>query len=183
MRTRPPPLHNLSSPTSAIVTEDRNAVGMLWTNRLTFGVPVLIALFFLVRFLSRPKDIEKAVDSKSFSDALDKMAPAIHERCGTPREVRRFQNYLRFLAAWDDSATRPKAEGLEAGLVELAATGIKTAEGNVRSDIGSDVIQFFSQQCEMLGLDPGTFQPADELNASERGNGGPEVSRKRLSGK
>jgi len=148
---------------AAFADIDRNAVGVLWNHRLTVAVPALIAVFFLILFFSRPKELEKAVDSKTFSEALDKMAPAIQERCGTPREVRRFQNYLRFLAAWDDSATRPKAEGLEAGLVELAATGIRTAEGDVRSDIARSVIEFFSQQCEMLGLDPDTFQPIDEI--------------------
>jgi hypothetical protein len=148
--------------TRTIVKTERNGVGVLWSRRLTIGVPLLIAFVFLVRWLSRPKELEKAVDSKPFSEALEKMAPAIQERCGTPREVRRFQNYLRFLAAWDNSATRPKLEGLEAYLVELAATGIRSKDGNVRADIAGDVIEFFTQQCEMLGLDPNTFQPAGQ---------------------
>jgi photosystem II stability/assembly factor-like uncharacterized protein len=138
---------------------DRDGVGVLWNHRLTIFIPVLIALLFLVRILRRPKEIEKAVDSKLFLDALDKMAPAIQQRCGTPREVRRFQNYLRFLAAWDDSAERPKNPYLEANLVDLAATGTKTNQGIMRTDLDGQVIEFFSKQCDMLGLDPNTFRP------------------------
>lgn len=141
---------------------DRDTVGVQWGHRLTIAIPLSIGLVFLILLLRQPKEIEKAVDSQSFSDALNLMAPFIQHRCGTPREVRRFQNYLRFLAAWDDSATRPKIGGVEAILVKLAATGVRTSDGEIRTDIDAGVIQFFSQQCEMLGLDPNTFRPVDE---------------------
>jgi photosystem II stability/assembly factor-like uncharacterized protein len=153
---------------STIVEIDRDRIGVLWNHRLTIAVPLVIALFFLVRLLRRPKEMEKAVDSKSFTDALGKMAPAIQQRCGTPREVRRFQNYLRFLAAWDDSAARPQVADLEADLVELAATGIRMKDGKDRTDIPRNVIDFFSRQCDMLGLDPNTFRPSEERNTRAR---------------
>jgi hypothetical protein len=122
------------------------------------------------RNASRPKEIERAMDSKPFSEALDGMAPEIQKRCGTPREVRRFQNYLRFLAAWDDSASRPQIDGLEADLVRLAATGTKS-DGKDRSDIPREAIDFFVDQCKMLGLDPNTFQPVEENNPHQRSTG------------
>ena len=151
--------------TETVQEVDRNSVGVTWGHRLTIALPLLIVLIFLVRLLGRPKEIEQAKDSKPFSEALDEMAPCIQERCGTPREVRRFQNYLRFLAAWDESATRPKVDGLEADLVYLAATGIKSRDGNRRTDIPGEVIDFFSEQCDMLGLDPNTFRPIEERTA------------------
>ena len=143
---------------------DRDTVGVLWNHRMTIGVPLLMALIFLVRWFGRPKQIEEAKDSEPFSDALDAMAPRIQERCGTPREVRRFQNYLRFVAAWDESATRPQVKDLEAYLVTLAATGIQTEGGELRSDVPEGVVEFFSNQCETFGLDPNTFQPKEERN-------------------
>ena len=147
---------------------DSEATAVLWNHRLTIAVLLLIALIFLVRVRSRPKEMEKAVDSKNFSDALNKMASSIKDRCGTPREVRRFQNYLRFLAASDDSETRSRIENRSGDLVKLAATGTKTPTGKVRSDVDREVIDFYSHQCEMLGLDPETFQPIEEHNIRER---------------
>jgi hypothetical protein len=157
---RPP----VEKPTTAMEEADRDSVGVTWSHRLTVGIPLLIVLVFLVRLLGRPKEIEEAKDSKPFSEALDEMAPRIQERCVTPREVRRFQNYLRFLAAWDESASRPRVEGLEAALVYLAARGIKSPDAKIR-DIPGEVKQFFSEQCEMLGLDPDTFRPMEERSA------------------
>jgi hypothetical protein len=158
----------IEEPTEYLTPEDRNAIGVLWGNRVTLWVPLLIVLVVAVRYFSRPKEIEKAVDSESFSQALDEMAPAIQERCGTPREVRRFQNYLRFLAAQDNSVSRPQVEDLEAHLVALAAAGIKSPDGKYRSDIPITAIHFFVEQCEMLGLDPATFQPVEEGNTHQR---------------
>jgi photosystem II stability/assembly factor-like uncharacterized protein len=154
-------------PTTAMEEVDRDTVGVTWSHRLTIGIPLLIVLVFLVRLLGRPKEIEEAKDSKPFSEALDEMAPRIQERCVTPREVRRFQNYLRFLAAWDESATRPKVNGLEAELVYLAALGIKSPDVKIR-DVPREVKEFFSEQCEMLGLDPDTFRPIEERPSAFR---------------
>jgi photosystem II stability/assembly factor-like uncharacterized protein len=141
---------------------DRNTVGASWTLWLDVLLPLLVALAVLIRLRSAPKEMEKAVDSRAFSEALDKAAPAIQDRCVTPREVRRFQNYLRFLAAWDDSLERPAIADLEAHLVDLAACGYRTPDGRWREDIPPEAIDFFTKQCHMLGLDPDTFRPADE---------------------
>ena len=141
---------------------DRNEVGASWTLWFDVLLPLLVALAVLIRLRSAPKEMEKAVDSPAFSEALNKAAPAIQERCITPREVRRFQNYLRFLAAWDDSSERPAIADLEAHLVDLAACGYRTPDGHLRNDIPPEAIDFFTKQCHMLGLDPDTFRPADE---------------------
>jgi hypothetical protein len=121
-----------------------------------------VGLIVFIRVRSTPKDQEKAVDSKAFSDALDRVAPQIQRRCVTPREVRRFQNYLRFLAAWDDSGSRPADTNLEGHLVELAAAGITGADGSPRVDMPVEVIEFFVRECQMLGLDPNSFRPEDD---------------------
>lgn len=148
-----------------ISTRTRNAVGASWTLGLDVLLPLLVVLAVLIRLRSVPKEMEKAVDSRAFSEALDKAAPTIQERCGTPREVRRFQNYLRFLAAWDDSAERPPIADLEAHLVDLAACGYRTPTGQRRYDVPSEAIDFFTKQCVMLGLDPDTFRPVEEKGA------------------
>jgi hypothetical protein len=76
--------------------------------------------------------------------------------------VRRFQNYLRFLAAWDDSGSRPVDTNLEGHLVELAAAGITGVDGSPRVDMPVEVIEFFVRECQMLGLDPNSFRPEDD---------------------
>jgi len=141
---------------------DRNAVGVTWSHWLQVLIPLLVGVTVLVRVRGVPKEMEKAVDSQAFSDALNEAAPSIQQRCGTPREVRRFQNYLRFLAAWDDSGATPHIENLEAYLVGLAACGIHSPQGGLRTDLPPEAIDFFIQQCHMLGLDPATFRPAEE---------------------
>ena len=64
--------------------------------------------------LRRPKGLEQAVDSREFTAALREMVPYLQERWDTPREMRRFLNYLRVLAARDDFSQRPTGEGFEA---------------------------------------------------------------------
>ena len=148
---------------------DTDTLAVVWNHRLTIAVPLLIALIFLIRLRGEPKEMEKAVDSEDFSAALDEVAGAIAKRCGTPREVRRFQNYLRFLAASDDSAARAKMQRRSGDLVRLAAMGIKSGEGLLSDNGREDVVKFYSEQCEMLGLDPETFQPkGDERETPER---------------
>jgi hypothetical protein len=50
--------------------EDRNRVGTLWSKRLSIGAASLMALTFLVIVFRRPKEPEKAMDSKDFVGAL-----------------------------------------------------------------------------------------------------------------
>jgi photosystem II stability/assembly factor-like uncharacterized protein len=145
--------------------------GTTWSHRLTILIPILVGLIVFIRVRSTPKDQEKAVDSKAFSDALDRVAPQIQKRCVTPREVRRFQNYLRFLAAWDDSGSRPVDTNLEGHLVELAAAGITGADGSPRIDMPVEVIEFFVRECQMLGLDPNSFRPEDDRPIRHDGPG------------
>lgn len=124
------------------------------------GLVALIAVFLVVLILRRPKDEEKAVDSEAFLTALKEMSPKIRTRCDTPREIRGFLNYLRFLAARDDLSQRPRAEGFEAQLVRLAALGLK--DGMPPSGVDPNVVRFFMEQREMLGLDPATFRAKGE---------------------
>jgi hypothetical protein len=140
--------------TQVTAVEDRNRVGTLWSNRLTIGAAGLMALIFLVIVFRRPKEIEKAVDSKEFVETLQQMAEQVYKRNETPREMRRFLNYLRLVAAPDDPAkSQPASEG---GLVRLAATGLRDSQED------ESVVELFKERCDMFGLDPQTFTPKDE---------------------
>jgi hypothetical protein len=140
--------------TQVTAVEDRNRVGTLWSNRLTIGTASLMALIFLVIVFRRPKEIEKAVDSKEFVETLQQMAEQVYKRNETPREMRRFLNYLRLVAAPDDPAKGQPAS--EAGLVRLAATGLRDSQED------ESVVELFKERCDMFGLDPQTFTPKDE---------------------
>jgi photosystem II stability/assembly factor-like uncharacterized protein len=140
--------------TQATAVEDWNPVDTMWSNLLTIGGVSLMALIFLVIVFRRPKEIEKAVDSKEFVETLKRMAKDVYKRNDTPREMRRFLNYLRLVAAPDDPAKGQPAS--EAGLVRLAATGLFDSQED------PSVIELFKERCDMFGLDPQTFTPKDE---------------------
>jgi photosystem II stability/assembly factor-like uncharacterized protein len=136
--------------------EDRNRVGTWWSSRLTIGTASLMALVFLVIVFRRPKEPEKAMDSKEFSQALREMAPYVYQRTRTPREMRRFLNYLRLVSAPDDPADGHTASIGEAALVRLAAGGTLEAAEN------PDAVRLFEERCDLFGLDPKSFTPKDE---------------------
>jgi hypothetical protein len=136
--------------------EDRNRVGTLWSNRLSIGAASLMALVFLVIVFRRPKEPEKATDSKEFVEALNDMAERVYKRTRTPREMRRFLNYLRLVAASEDPVNGQLASIGEAALVRLAAAGThETAEA-------PEAVGLFEERCDLFGLDPNTFLPKDE---------------------
>jgi hypothetical protein len=80
-------------------------------------------------------------------------------RCETPREMRRFLNYLRLVAAPDDPGASPSIG--EASLVRLAAQGLANSKEEPKA------IKLFKERCDMFGLDPQTFTPKDERQGEQ----------------
>jgi hypothetical protein len=70
------------------------------------GISSAIAAVFLVYWFSRPKRQAEAHDPTTFAEALENRSEDILKKCGTPREVRRFLNYLRLVAAPNDEPSR-----------------------------------------------------------------------------
>jgi hypothetical protein len=116
-------------------------------------------LIFLVIVLRRPKEIEKAIDSNEFVEALQEMSEHVYMRNQTPREMRRFLNYLRLVAAPEDPGA--SAAIGEASLVRLAAQGIADSKEDPKA------IELFKERCDMFGLDPETFTPKDERQGEQ----------------
>jgi len=123
-----------------------------------FGILVLSLGGCLVRILSQPKHMPEARDSAAFKRALQDSSLAIQERANTPREMRRFMNYLRFIAGPSDSAKPGEGADFEPQLVWLAATGLNSQA----QKLDQKVIQYYRAQCDLIGVDPETFRPRDE---------------------
>jgi hypothetical protein len=149
--------------------ENRNLDGSLLNNVFSIGAASFMGLVFLVIVFRRPREPEKALDSKEFVEALheERVIAAIRQRCDTPREMRRFLNYLRLVAAPDDLVNGEAAQFPEANLVRLAATGLQRPAGEATE-------QLFTERCEMFGLDPATFTPRDETG-SVRNHAAPDT--------
>jgi len=121
----------------------------------------LLSIGFLIYWFSRPKRQQELEEPKSFSDALQDRAHDIMQKCKTPREIRRFLNYLRLVVTpaedqMSDSIQSLRAiiSSFDADLVTLATKGISQS-----GDVNQDCVDFFKRQCELFGLDPETFAP------------------------
>jgi hypothetical protein len=87
---------------------------------------------------------------------------AIFRRCESPREVRRFLNYLRLVATGSGDGSGDPLEKLredrsgivDRELVDLAACGPRPGDP-------SEVQKYFEDQCDFFGLDPETFVPRE----------------------
>jgi hypothetical protein len=91
---------------------DRDKVGAEQGRWLAIGLSALIALGFLIYRFSRPKRPEEAEDPTTFTDALQEHSEEILAKCRTPREVRRFLNYLRLVATPTDDRSDESIQGL-----------------------------------------------------------------------
>jgi hypothetical protein len=139
-------------------TPDRDTVGVAAAKRLILLVTGLGLLFAVVRIWRQPKNIPEARDSEAFRKALRDLAPEIQRRANTPREMRRFMNLLRFIAGPSDSDKPSEAAGFEPQLVQLAARGVTTQKG----EMDPRIIEYYRTQCELIGVDPETFQSREE---------------------
>jgi hypothetical protein len=129
-----------------------------------YGAPAILLLVVGVYWFSRPKHVEEARDSKEFSDALRDRADEIFERNPSPREVRRFLNYLRLVATearvMGKELLRDKyPESFDQNLVDLASTG--NAGATSSPEERSEMTTYFEEQCLRFGLDSKTFSPQE----------------------
>jgi len=141
---------------------DRDKVGFEGGRWLAIGISSLVAAGFLIYWFSRPKRPEEAEDPTTFGDALELRSGEILNRWKTPREVRRFLNYLRLVATTTDERSSESIQGLrgrigdfDQRLVDLATRGIADEQ------MGDEVEAFYVKQCDLFGLDPKTFQPLE----------------------
>jgi hypothetical protein len=131
---------------------------------LVYGSPTILLVVVGIYWFSRPKHIEEARDSDEFSKALRDQAEEIFERNPSPREVRRFLNYLRLVATEARVMGKESLRGkypktFDRNLVDLASTG-ETSQ-TAGPDERSEMIAFFEEQCLRFGLDPKTFSPEE----------------------
>jgi len=152
------------TPTAPNVNGVRDDRGLI-RNFLTFGLPGLIALAALNYWLSRPRRTEEVQDTESFAEALKARGEEIFKRCESPREVRRFLNYLRLIATASGAKQKDDIEALreeypgkvDSDLIDLAAMGAMLDAGPE----GQAVQDYFEAQCDLFGLDPKTFAPRE----------------------
>jgi hypothetical protein len=138
-----------------------------------FGPPLVVLAAGIMFWRSQPKELEQARDAASFGEALEQRVEEICGRSGSPREVRRFLNYLRLVATGQDTESPEDITGLrrkygavvDRHLVDLATTGRAVGSGAE----AAAVEHYYRVQCELFGLDPQTFAPV------ERGPGAPKV--------
>jgi hypothetical protein len=144
-----------------------------WRAAVTFGVPGVLILAGLIWWFSRPRRMEEAQDAPSFATALEKRVNEICERFDSPREVRRFLNYLRLVATGagmeqegDINQLRKKFGGdVDRDLVDLAVLGRTTVAGAE----AEAVEEYYRKQCELFGLDPWKFEPKETVAAQAAG--------------
>jgi photosystem II stability/assembly factor-like uncharacterized protein len=154
------PAQPTTSPTLQSVDDGRAA-----RNWLTFGFAGLIGLAALMYWLSRPQRPEEAQDAEGFAEALIAHEKDIYGRCESPRELRRFLNYLRLVGTASgleqegdlDTMRVQYGKKVDTDLVELAVGGKMEDAGSE----GPDVRKYFEAQCDLLGLDTRTFAPKE----------------------
>jgi hypothetical protein len=131
-------------------------------NLLSIGIPSALAVGALFYWFNLPRTIEEAKDAHTFTAALEAHSNQIFLKYDSPREARRFLNYLRLVATSGQGEgdtlknLRDKyADRFDQGLVSLAVTG---ADG---TETPSEVSRYYKEQCELFGLDEKTFQPKE----------------------
>lgn len=133
-------------------------------NLLSLGLPLLLVTGALYYWFNLPRKVEEAQDVDSFTKALRIYSKEIFEKCGSPREARRFLNYLRLVATGSGQKEGDDLRNLrmkyhdqfDLGLVALAVTGDTDGIGEI-----SEVRQYYKAQCDLFGLDERTFQPRE----------------------
>jgi hypothetical protein len=172
----------IEAPDKAAPTATVKAVGrwFSWSNIAIYGAPVFLTFGLLVYRFTRPKSVEETRDTEAFTRALKSRSDDIFKRCGTPREVRRFLNYLRLIATESRKSKDGKSslrerygDAFERDLIDLASTGRMPDAGAE----GADVEAYFKEQCSRFGLDPKTFLP-DEIHLDDVGAAGTDKGSK-----
>jgi hypothetical protein len=123
----------------------------------------LVAASFLIYWFSRPKRPSEAQDPTTFAEALEARSENILEKCKTPREVRRFLNYLRLVAAPSNDSTFESIQALRRRLTDFDRQLVDLATQVVPAQAPAEnaVKKFYFDQCAIFGLDPKTFLPLE----------------------
>ncbi len=79
------------------------------------------------------------------------MSEDIVTKCGTPREVRRFLNYLRLVAAPNDEPSREGIQNLRERISDFDAQLVQLATKEAGIEASSDPVRsFYLKQCAIL---------------------------------
>jgi photosystem II stability/assembly factor-like uncharacterized protein len=138
--------------------------GAIVRDVLSIGVPLLLGAGALLYRFNQPRKVEEAKDADTFTAALEVYSERIFAKYRTPREARRFLNYLRLVATGSGQKEGDALKNLrmrypdrfDHDLVGLAVLGGVDTLGE-----DSEVKQYYRGQCELFGLDPTTFRPTD----------------------
>jgi hypothetical protein len=126
--------------------------------------PIGVGLLAMRYWFSRPRKIMEAVDSDAFTKALEEKSDRIFDRYRSPREVRRFINYLRLVVmpsgqrdSDEIAALRTRnTASVDPLLVALAVDGVIQRNQIPRWWRG------IPSGNELFGLDSQTFQPLED---------------------
>jgi len=161
--------------TPATAEETRAARARAWLVDFVevAALPGSIIALFVSFVLSRPAGEFPEVD-QSFGQAIGQSSEEILRRCDSPREVRRFMNYLRLIATEPIEALKPGDEPLrlkfkgrfDLQLIQMAALGVAASNAEVEPEI----LDYFIRECDLFGLDPETFTPRETFGRKP-GNG------------
>jgi photosystem II stability/assembly factor-like uncharacterized protein len=140
--------------------------GSSFRNVLSVGLPLFFAIVALLYWFNLPREVEQAVDVDTFTEALEAYSAEIFWKCESPREARRFLNYLRLVATGSGQKDtdilkelRQKYGGqFDRDLVALAVSGTAASTSN------SEVEQYYKAQCELFGLNENTFKPKEGVH-------------------
>ncbi len=111
-----------------------------------------------------PRQIEEARDADTFTQALEKYSEQIFKKYESPREARRFLNYLRLVATSSGQKEKDALKNLRIKYpdrfdLDLVSLAVLDGADSVGDD--SEVKQYYKEQCGIFGLDEKTFQPRE----------------------
>lgn len=79
----------------------------VWSRRVLFGGLAIALVVIFIGVLTRPEPVVR--DSRTFRIALEAWSPVIGARGGTPRQIKRFLNRLRFYAMRQRTYAEPQS--------------------------------------------------------------------------
>jgi hypothetical protein len=133
-------------------------------NLLSIGIPLLLVVGGSFYWFNLPRQIEEARDADTFTQALEKYSEQIFKKYESPREARRFLNYLRLVATSSGQKEKDALKNLRIKYpdrfdLDLVSLAVLDGADSVGDD--SEVKQYYKEQCGIFGLDEKTFQPRE----------------------
>jgi photosystem II stability/assembly factor-like uncharacterized protein len=147
-------------PSAASARQD----GELLRDVIVFGLPLLIAAIVAMSWFNRQPTTEESKDAETFTAALKRHSGKIFDRCESPREARRFLNYLRLIGNNKDLRNK-YGERFDQDLVGMAVTRELD-----NPELIDSVKEYYVEQCNFFGLDPKTFEPHEHRDEERVGS-------------